>query len=47
MVFSWKKAKKDAIKRMKLRRQNYLKNGRNQEAKDLERKIERKEKENA
>ncbi len=47
MVFSWKKNKKEAIIRMRMRIKIYLKHGRNQEAKDLQHRIDKKERENA
>ncbi len=44
MAFSWKKAKKRAIVKMKERVQRYLREGRNRESDDLKRRISRQEK---
>ncbi len=44
MAFSWKAAKKRAIRKLKDRKQNYLKNGKTTEAKDIDRRIVRLEK---
>ncbi len=44
MVFSWKQAKKDSIKKLRSRVIQYNKNGRNDVAKLLQRRIERLEK---
>ncbi len=41
MVFSWKESIKRDVKKMKARRQVYLKNGEVKKAKDMERRIER------
>ncbi len=40
-AFSWKKAEKDAIKKLVYRKQIYVKLGQMLEAKDIERRIER------
>lgn len=45
MAFSWKKTMKVQLMKLKARRHNYLKNGENQRAKDVEHRIERLERE--
>ncbi len=40
-VFSWKRVKKEAIAHLKHRKQRMLKNGRSNEAKKIDRQLER------